>query len=309
MDMDDIPPGTDIDLPQDKPALPSAENNALPVAPVQATTPPESAMPPPAPVDVPEAPKPSPKVAKMPEGTVKVIDPETGEVTHLSPNGSVVNPATGGEVFAATEEQQALQARAREIAAQAEAKPAPAPAKRVAKAVKKAAPAEAPQFTEEQIKRGQALHMVAKEQNVETSLLRDVIAAVTKSAEHPQGRTRSSREVSQDEADTIRAIVIAIGQEMLELSYTEDGMLEFETIYNDLPPDDAEEDIPDAEVVPDPVDWKAVCAEKSVKDGMFLRKARALAEELGLPLPSSFKDISGDKLEAALWDWLTVLNA
>lgn len=315
-DMDDVPPGTDIDLPSDSPPLPSAEDNALPVpdpppfvsppaaSPVAtppATAPPESAMPPPSAMQVDEDPKPA---RKIPTGSVKVSIPETGEVVHLSTNGHIVDTQTGGEVFAATEEQVALQARAREIVAQAEAeleaKPkAAAPAKK-ARAVKKTAKVpDAPAYTDEEIKRGQSLHMKAKELNIEETLMRDVIFAVTSK------RTKSSREVSHDESDTIKAIMVAIAGDLVELEYDEDGTLVIDITGNPLPPDDAEEDtIEDAEVVTEPTDWKKEANVRYIKDGMFLRKARALAEEMGITLPSSFRDIAGAELEAALWAWL-----
>lgn len=325
-DFDDVMPGSDIDLPMDKPALPSAEDNALPVP--QAEPPAESSMPPPSPVDVtPEPPKPRPKAAatatpsapaasgaaappRIPAEALKVTIPETGEVVHLSKNGHIVNEKTGGEVLPATEEQKTLQERAREIAAQAEAKTAePTPAKKVARTVKKAPakPAE-PEYTEEQIKRAQHLHMRAKELDIEESLLRDIVYAITEKA------TKSTREVGKDQADTIEAIMVGIHGEVIELEYDEEGNLKFEMMDNPLPPDDAEEDIPDAEivepeVVAEPVDWKKEASTRYIKDGMFLRKARALAEELGVPLPASFKDIQGPELEAALWEWLEEVNA
>lgn len=305
-DMDDIPPGNDIDLPQDKPALPDADNNALPIP--ESWAPPESAMPAPTPVPVNgEDPKPQPKDPSIPVGTLKVPIPETGEVVLLSPNGHIVNEKTGGEVLPATTDQQALQERAREIAAQAEAElTKPAPARKAARVTKKAAKKASaePTYTEDQIKRGQALHMVAKEQNVEETLLRDVVYAIT------DKRTRSTREVSQDEADTIRAVLVGIGADVVDLEYDEDGNLSFDMMDNPLPPDDAEEDVQDAEVVAEPIDWKKEANKRSVSDGTFLRRARAMAEEMGRPLPGSYKDIdaSGD-LAAALWEWLEEVNA
>lgn len=323
-DFDDIPPGNDIDLPGGKPTLPSADNNSLPIP--ESWAPPESSMPAPTPVPVSNGgdPKPTPKAAatatpsapaasaaaaspKIPTGSYKVTIPESGEIVHLSPNGAIVNTQTGGEVFAATEEQQALQARAREIVAQAEAdlkakNEKPAPAKRVAKAVKtttKKVP-EAPTYTEEEIKRGQSIHMKAKELELEEVIMRDVVFAVT------DKRTKSTREVSHDEADTVKALMVAIASEVIELAYDPEGVLIFEMMDNPLPPDDA---IQDAEVVEEPTDWKKEANGRQVSDGTFLRRARAMAEEMGLPLPSSYKDINDANLAAALWAWLEEVNA
>lgn len=307
-DFDDIPPGGDIDLPPGKPALPAVAA-AIPV--------PEVAPP----KDVPAIPTPSttasnaaPPVVitrtttasgasggsvpapRIPSNATKVVDPETGEVVHLSPNGHVINEKTGGEVLAATPEQEALQARAREILAQAEAAleaKVPTPGtKRVVKGVaKKAAAKPVPDFTEEQIKRGQSIHMAAKEKGIEETLMRDVIFSVT------DKRTRSTREVGHDEADTVKAIMTAIAGDVIELQYDADGTLVF----------DVEEDnavIEDAEVVDEPRDWKAAAKKVGVSDGTFLRRARAFAEEMNLPLPSSFKDVGGGPLGDALVEWL-----
>lgn len=306
-DMDDIPPGNDIDLPMDKPALPGADANALPIP--ESWAPPESSMPAPTPVPVNngEDPKPQPRI---PTGSYKVTIPESGEVVHLSPNGSIVNEKTGGEVLAATTEQKALQDRAREIVAQAEAelkakneKPVPAKKARAVKVPKAAAKATGPTYTEEQVKRGQQLHMVAQEQNIEETLLRDVVSAIT------EKRTRSTREVSQDEADTIRAVLIGIGSDVIELEYNEDGSLKFEMMDNPLPPDDAEDDIPDAELVDEPRDWKKEANSRDISDGTFLRRARAFAEEMGLTLPSSYKDVTDPKLAQALLEWMEEVSA
>ena len=315
-DMDDIPPGNDIDLPMDKPALPSADNNALPIT--QGTPPTESAMPAPTPVPVgADDPKPAPKAAapatpsapaasaaaapangvKVPADATKVIDPVSGEVMYLSQGGHIINTKTGGEVLAATPEQQALQARAREIAAAANEAPAkPAPAKRVAKATKKV-PAE-PTYTDEEIKRGQSIHMKAKELEVEESLMRDVVFAVT------DKRTRSTREVSHDEADTVKALMVAIASEVIELRYDPAGVLVFDMMDNPLPPDDAEEDIQDAELVAEPVNWKAEANSRGISDGTFLRRARTMAGEMDLDMPGSYQDITDQKLQQAMMEWM-----
>lgn len=298
-DMDDVPPGSDIDLPMDRPALPGPEANALPVG--LATGPDGKFLP-----NQPEAedPKPKPKTPTIPVGTLKVPIPETGEVVLLSPNGHIVNEKTGGEVLAASEDQKALQERAREIAAQAEAeltKPAPAKKPRAVKKTAAKVPAE-PTYTDEQIKRGQSLHMKAKELGIEETLMRDVIFSIT------EKRTRSTREVGQDEADTVKAVMTAISGDLMDLEYDAEGTLIFELMDNPLPPDDAEynEDFSkqEPEVPDEPTNWKDEANVRHIKDGMFLRKARALAEEMEMTLPSSFKDISGPKLEAALWEWL-----
>lgn len=323
-DFDPVMPQGDIDLPAGKPNLPSAETNALPVPSDSGGAPK-----PPLPKDVPAIPT-SPsteassaapsadtgpstetengKGASAVSAAIKVTLPETGEIVLLSSRGNIVNEKTGGEVLAVSEEQKALQARAREIVEEAETalekKVATPAAKRVAKAVAKKAAAKAePKFTDEEIKRGQSIHMKAKELNIEETLMRDVVYAVTSK------RTQSTREVTHDEADTIKALMVAIAGEVIDLRYDEEGILIFDMMENPLPPDDADPDdgITDAEVVEEPkepTDWKKEAAARYIKDGMFLRKARALAEELGIPLPSSFKDIRGAELEKALWEWL-----
>lgn len=334
-DLDEVVPYGDIDLPQGQPALPSAANNALPVP--AATTPEGSAMPPPQPVSVgADDPKPvanatrsnstgpassAPAAStgattpasgasaasaptsepKIPEGATKVIDPESGEVMYLSKGGAIINTKTGGEVLAATPEQQALQARAREIAAAANAK-AEEPAKpaRKARVTKKAAAPAEPTHTDEQIKRAQSLHMKAKELDIEESLLRDIVKAIT------EGATESTRDVSQDQADTVKAIMTAISQDLMDLEYDEQGNLHFEMMDNPLPPDDADPDegVVDAEVVEEPVNWKQEANSRHISDGTFLRRARAMADEMGLPMPGSYADVTDPKLQASLMEWL-----
>jgi len=296
-DMDDVVPMGDIDLPPTKPALPSADANALPVP--EATPPAKSQMP------DPKAPE---NGTKLPLETLKVPIPETGEIVYMK-NGHLINPKTGGEMFCATDEQKALQERARQIVAEAQArvdaaegdlaKKVPATkATRATKATKKAAPkpedAE-PTYTEEQIKRAQHLHMRAKELDIEESLLRDIVYAIS------DKRTKSTREVAKDESDTVEAMMVAINQEIVDLSYDEEGVLIFEMMMNPLPPDDAVED---AEVVNEPTDWKAEIEKLGIKEGMFLRRARAIADEIGVPMPASTREISGEKLEAALREWV-----
>lgn len=239
----------------------------------------------------------------MPEGTVKVAFPETGEIVHLSPNGHLVNPATGGEQFAATPEQEALQARAREIAAAAqEPKPAPKARKTTAK---KAAPAPAPKedgdegYSEAQIKRAQSVHMSAKDCGVDEVLLRDFVRYVTTDDENPEGRTTSTREVTQSEADLLRNIFVGVRDDKIEFRYDDKGHITGVSGISFSPP---EEEAPATNG--EAKDWKAIATECGLSEARLLRKAREMANEIGVPLPARSAEIGDGELGALLVKWI-----